>query len=254
MIPRRRLFGLDFADVTLADAADEILALASRSRSLPALVVTPNVDHLVSLDRNPALQRIYASADLVLADGMPLVWVSRLLGRPLRARVTGADLVPALAGRSTDRRLRLFLLGGQPGAAARAAINLSRRNPTMPDPGVLCPPIGFERDERANQEVLAVVNAFRPDILFVALGSPKQEMWIDRHRRSLATAVCIGVGAALDFASGMVRRAPPALQRLGLEWAFRMTQDPRLIARYLIRDSHFVRLLAREARQAIIGG
>lgn len=213
----------------------------------PEFVVTPNVDHLVKLEDDPEFRSVYERAALVLADGMPLLWASRLLGTPLRAKVSGSDLFVEFAAEAARRGLRLYLLGGRPGAAARAAQVLTERHPGLVVCGVDSPPLGFDRDEALNRRALAKIRAARPDVLFVGLGAPKQEKWIHRWRHDAGVPVSIGVGVSFEFVAGLVRRAPRLLQRVGLEWAWRLLMEPRrLWRRYLVEDTRFVWLFLRQ--------
>ncbi|MCO5165843.1 MAG: WecB/TagA/CpsF family glycosyltransferase [Planctomycetes bacterium] len=243
--PRVELTGAHIDDVTMDEAIARIEDLIARRR--PEYVVTPNVDHLVKLQADAQFRAVYAEAALVLADGMPLLWASRLLGTPLREKVSGSDLFIRFAGVAARRRYRLFFLGGRLGAAERAAEVLAARHPGLLVCGVESPPLGFDRDPAANRRVLEQVRAARPDVLFVGLGAPKQEKWIHRWRLDAGAPVSIGVGVSFEFAAGMVRRAPPWMQRAGLEWAWRLLMEPtRLWRRYLVEDPRFLALFARQ--------
>jgi N-acetylglucosaminyldiphosphoundecaprenol N-acetyl-beta-D-mannosaminyltransferase len=227
--------------LTLAEALDSIELLVDAGRG--GAVFTPNTDHLVTAEEDAELREAYAGADLALVDGMPVVWASRLLGTPLPERVSGADLTPLLLERAAGRGLRVYLLGGQPGVAAKAAERLRGRGVAIA--GTASPFIGLgaQPDE---DEVVAQVRAARPDLVLVALGAPKQERFIHRRARQLAPAVCIGVGATLDFLAGTVRRAPRWMSRAGLEWLFRLIQEPRRLARrYLLNDPRFALIVWR---------
>jgi N-acetylglucosaminyldiphosphoundecaprenol N-acetyl-beta-D-mannosaminyltransferase len=226
------------------EAVQEVVQLAARAA--PSFVVTPNADQVVNLEENAALRAAYARADLVVPDGMPVIWASRLLGTPLKERVTGADLMPKLCGIAAQRGLKVFLLGGGPGVAVRAAHNLARAYPGLQVAGTLCPPLGFEHDAARNAEIVQAIRASDADLVFVCLGSPKQEVWIDRHLARFDKGVFLGVGAAIDFCAGTVQRAPQWMRQTGLEWLFRLTQEPRrLVGRYT-KDLYFFVLVARE--------
>lgn len=232
-------------DVSMDEAIERIEALIARRR--PRYVVTPNVDHLVKLEDDPEFRDVYARAALVLADGMPLVWASRLLGTPLRAKVSGSDLFVAFAEVAARRGYRLYFLGGREGAAARAADILAARHPGLTVCGVDSPPLGFEHDHEATRRLVARIRAARPDVLFVGLGAPKQEKWIHRWHEDLGVPVSVGVGVSFEFVAGMVRRAPMWMQRAGLEWAWRLLMEPRrLWRRYLVEDSRFLWLFLRQ--------
>jgi N-acetylglucosaminyldiphosphoundecaprenol N-acetyl-beta-D-mannosaminyltransferase len=232
--------------VTFAEALDRVEALVAAGRG--GAVFTPNVDHVVRAERDPAFRKAYDRADLKLADGAPLVWVSRLLGPRLPERVAGADLAWPLLERAAARRWRVALVGGAPGAAERVAA-LARERLGL-EALTECPRLepcgrGAEGDEAA-----ARVAAARPHLVLAAFGAPKQELWIDRHREQLAPAVLAGVGASLDFIAGHVRRAPRWVSRMGMEWFWRLASEPRrLWRRYLVDDPAFLGIVWRSWRR-----
>ena len=230
--------------VDFDEAVDQLLRLARGNRS--AYAVTANVDHVVRFHRCPEVRPLYHGADLVVADGMPLVWASRLLGDPLPERVAGSDLFPALCARAAEAGLSVFLLGGAPGTAQRSAEVLQARNPRLRVVGTYCPPYGFEDDTAESQRVVDAVRGARPDILFVGLGSPKQEKWIVANHATCGARLSIGVGVSFSFVCGDVVRAPHWMRRTGLEWLHRLCQEPqRLWKRYLVDDLLFFLLLAK---------
>ena len=231
--------GLHLDNLAFDEAVDRIIALARGDR--PRFVVTPNVDHIMKFNRNPRLREAYRKASLVLADGMPVVWASRLLGSAVRDKVSGADLFPRVSEAAAEHGLSIYILGGLHGAAEEGARILQRRHPDLRVAGVQCPERGFHLDTKENQQVIEAVRAASPDILFVALGCPKQELWMHDHCEALGVPVSLGVGAAVDFISGKVRRAPTWMQRCGLEWLFRILREPRrLWKRYLLDDTPFL--------------
>lgn len=242
------LFGLPFHNVTLSEAVDLCEALLSRGER--GLVVTPNTDHVVKLSRDPAFREAYGRATLIVPDGMPIVWASRLLGAPLKARVAGAALLPALCERAALRGWRVFFLGGIPGVAEKAAARLTDRYPGLRVVGCYAPPFGFESDAAESERIVTRIRMTRPDILFIGVGAPKQEEWGAAHLDSLGAPLVPCVGAAFDFAAGSVRRAPTWLQHAGLEWLFRLLQEPRrLWRRYLVDSLAFVPIVLRERRR-----
>jgi N-acetylglucosaminyldiphosphoundecaprenol N-acetyl-beta-D-mannosaminyltransferase len=196
-------------------------------------VATANVDFLIQSIHDDELREILCRCNLVLPDGMPLIWASRLMGRALKERVTGADLVPRLAELSARRGYRVFLLGAEEESSARAAAWMEARYPGMCIAGRYSPEFK-PLEQMDHQEILRRIEAARPDILLVAFGNPKQEKWLAMHRHRLNVPLCIGIGASLDFLSGKVTRAPKWMQASSLEWAFRLYQEPaRLAKRYL---------------------
>lgn len=239
------LFGIRVHDLSLDEAVDLLIALARDNQ--PHYVVTPNAHHIVQIRRDAHLRQIYNNADVVLADGMSIVWASRLLRAPLRARVAGSDLFPRLCGAAAEHGCKVFLLGGGPGVANTVAERLCQLYPQLKVVGVYSPPYGFESDPQENERIVRMIRESQPDILFVALGFPKQELWISRYARECGVPLSIGVGAAFDFIAGIRRRAPLWMQRAGLEWLHRLLQEPhRLWHRYLVLGPQFVCLTLAE--------
>lgn len=197
-------------------------------------VVTPNVDHAVQLQKNSALIDSYKQADLVLADGHPIVWASRLLCQPLPERVPGSEVVPALFDSfNRNGKLRVFLLGAMPGVGALAAENMKRQWPNVETVGVYSPPMGFEKDPEENNFILGRIALTRPDVVIVGLGAPKQEIWVHEHRDQIRAKTALCVGATIDFLAGEQKRAPVWMQKGGIEWLHRMCSQPkRLVKRY----------------------
>lgn len=204
-------------------------------------IATANLDHLRRLQQTGSFRDAYARATLVVADGMPVVWASRLQGTPLPERVAGSDLIHSLSAGAAEAGFRVFLLGGDPGTAEAAARRLQQRYQGLAVAGTICPPLGFEKDERQMAELRHALTTSGPQVVFVALGSPKQELLIDRLRALLPGAWWVGVGISFSFVAGTVRRAPRWLQVLGLEWLHRLVQEPRrLLARYLWHGPPFL--------------
>src|SRR5688572_15313511 len=239
------LAGVRIDNVTMAQAIGRIERMIRRGDA--SYVVTPNVDHLVKIQRDDTFRAAYGGASLVLADGMPLLWAARFLRTPIVEKVSGSDLFPRFCEVAAERGYKLFFLGGRPGAAARAAEVLTERNPGLLVVGMHCPPMGFENDAQENQKAIDMIRASGADALFVGLGSPKQERWMARHCNDLRVPVSIGIGASFDFVSGFVRRAPRFMQRIGLEWLWRLAREPkRMYRRYLIDDPRFFLLIWRQ--------
>ena len=215
--------------VTQDEAVAGILRLArTRGRHM---VVTPNVDHVIRMRRDAHLREIYRSAALVLADGMPLVWASRLTRTPLPERVAGADLIaPVLAGAERDG-LSVFFLGPMRDTLDIALSRFAVQFPGLRIAGSHSPPFGFEADPLLDAQCPEALRAANPDIVIACLGAPKQELWIFRKRREVGFGIALCLGAALDFVAGFQKRCPPAIGRLGLEWAWRVGNEPRRLWR-----------------------
>jgi N-acetylglucosaminyldiphosphoundecaprenol N-acetyl-beta-D-mannosaminyltransferase len=212
-------------------------------------VATANTDFLVNSLEDAELANILRNADLVTADGMPVVWAAKLLGSSLPERVTGADIVPDIARLAAKQGYRLFLLGSQADTLERAAQNLCAIAPGLQISGLLAPPFAAVED-LSTSDILSAIRAARPHILLVAFGNPKQEKWIYRNRVGLSgVPVCMGVGATFEFIAGSARRAPRWMQKCGLEWLHRLANDPkRLMSRYSRDFTHFTSEVWREYR------
>lgn len=241
---RVSLLDIPFDPLTFSETLDRLIDFARGDR--PSFVITANVDHVVRYHRCPEVRPLYHEADMVVADGTPLIWASRFLNTPLPERVAGSDLFPALCARAAKENLSVFFLGGAPGAAQRAAEILQAKHPALRVRGTYCPAMGFEHDDADNKRIVELVRAASADILFVGLGSPKQEQWISRHRSASGARLSLGIGISFSFVAGDVRRAPRWMQRIGLEWLHRLVQEPgRLWKRYILDDSMFFRLVLR---------
>lgn len=231
------LFGTIHADcVTMEETLDAIVKLIEAKKG--GFIVTPNVDHIVIAEKNEMLRSAYAEASLSLADGKPLIWMSKLLGFPLPEKISGSDLVRPLLKRAAENNLKVYFLGSAPGVGLKAAEILIKEIPGLNIVGVDAPPIGFEKDPVKENEVLEKMLAAEPDIVFFALGAPKQEILMHKWYSLGIHQMMLGIGASLDFISGKIKRAPRWMSNMGLEWLFRLSQDPkRLAKRYLIQDA-----------------
>lgn len=216
------------------------LLAARHDANLGSWLITPNLDILRQFHRSADTRALVAQADIIIADGMPLVWASRIARTPLPERVPGSALIWSLTALAAQRSWPIYLLGGNPGTAARAADVLQQRHENLRIAGTLCPPMRFEQNPDSLAQICHEVHAAQPTIVFVALGFPKQENVILHLRRLLPHAIFIGVGISFSFITGEVKRAPAWLQRLGLEWLHRLAQEPRrLFTRYIVHDLPF---------------
>lgn len=237
-LPTIDLQGIRLHAVTEAQAVEHILGRLDAGQG--GWAITPNLDHLRRLRGDAALREIYKGADLLVADGMPLIWAARLQGTPLPERVAGSSLISTLSAGAARCERSVYLLGGDPGTADEAAEVLRQRHPNIRIAGTYCPEMGFEKDETQVQQLIQRLCQADPDIVYVALGSPKQEWLIDRLRARLPRAWWLGIGISFSFLCGQVRRAPAWMQRAGLEWVHRLAQEPRRLAkRYLAQGLPF---------------
>jgi N-acetylglucosaminyldiphosphoundecaprenol N-acetyl-beta-D-mannosaminyltransferase len=249
-LPVIELAGVQLHSITEAQAIAHIMGELEDGHG--GVVVTPNLDHLRRCTRDLQFHAMVAEADLAVADGMPLIWASRIQGTPLPERVAGSNLISTLNAAAAERGKRIFLLGGSPGAAEGAAKVLRERHPGVQ---VFChvPPFGFEKNPRQWAEMEKALLDAQPDIVWVAMGAPKQEQTIYKLREALPRVWWLGVGNSLSFLAGHVRRAPRWMQKIGLEWVHRLWQEPsKLWKRYLVVGLPFgFRLLAGAALRAV---
>jgi N-acetylglucosaminyldiphosphoundecaprenol N-acetyl-beta-D-mannosaminyltransferase len=248
-VSRKRVrFGKIFADeLTFAETIERVIARAKAGEG--GYVLTPNVDHVCLAEEDPELVEAYEHCFLSTVDGQPLVWLARAMGHPLPEKISGSDLVHPLVGRAAEEGVSVFFLGAREGIGQRAADRLARDHPGLEVAGVYSPPLGFEEDPEALERTINAVNEAKPGIVLVALGCPKQEKFLYRHRDHLEGAVSLGIGATLDFLAGEVERAPRWMQGAGLEWAYRLGKEPRrMYDRYLVRDRAIARISARMMR------
>jgi N-acetylglucosaminyldiphosphoundecaprenol N-acetyl-beta-D-mannosaminyltransferase len=231
--PPIAILGVPFDNVTTAETIETIdRMVASRQAHY---LVTANVDFLVQAQEDVELRRILFDAHLVLCDGTPLVWASRLLGNPLLERVAGADLVPLLLRVAAEKQYRVFFLGATPESCTQAVNNLKKLHPALIIADHYSPPFN-KLLEMDHNEIKQRILAAKPDLLFVSFGCPKQEKWIAMHFQSLGVPVSAGVGATIDFLAGTVKRAPVWMQRFGMEWIYRLAQEPRRLFKRYFKD------------------
>lgn len=238
------MLGVGIDAVDPARAADAIEGWIARGER--GYVCVSNVHVVMEARRDAGLRRVVNEADLAVPDGVPLVWVGRLKGHPAVRRVYGPDLTLLLCERAAKRGHRCFFYGGAPGVAAQLADELKRRFPGLAVAGTEAPPFR-PLTPAEDDEAVARINAAAPDLVFVGLGCPKQEHWMAAHRGRLQAPALLGVGAAFDFHTGRVPQAPRWMMRSGLEWLYRLAQEPRrLWHRYLVYNPLFVVQIALE--------
>lgn len=224
---RVEVCGVEFDDLSIREAVERALWLMEEGRSV--IAVTPNAEIVLEAQKNRALRSVLRSAELVLADGTGVLHASRIQGKPLHHRVPGIDFCSALLARMAELGQRVFLLGGVEGVAAEAGERLAARYPGLVIAGTHN---GYFNAEES-YALIEQINAAAPDLLIVCLGSPKQELWMQRHAEQLLLGLMIGLGGTLDVYSGRVQRAPERWRSLGLEWLYRLIKQPRRLGRML---------------------
>jgi N-acetylglucosaminyldiphosphoundecaprenol N-acetyl-beta-D-mannosaminyltransferase len=215
-----RILGVRVDDVTSAETLQAMECMVAEGGTHQ--VVTVNPEFVMVAQHDPEFYVTINESDLSLPDGMGLVWASRILGQPLRERVAGSDMVPLIARLANTKGYRLYLLGAAPGVAEKAANILCQVNPQLDIAGTYA---GSPQPEEEDAIIARIVQA-SPDFLFVAYGAPRQDLWIRRNLNRLQVPVCMGIGGTLDFISGVAKRAPVWTQRIGLEWLYRLVQQP----------------------------
>lgn len=211
--------------------------------------VTP-VNCLLWAHRDKKLRNIYNSADIVTADGVPVVWASKLLGEPINGRVTGLDLLPEFSKVAAKEGFTFFFLGASEGVGEKLSRKLQQDNPELKISGSYSPPFADTFSDDENSKMIDLINQSGADVLWVSLTAPKQDFWIANHFNKLNVSIAIGVGAAFDVVCGNIKRAPKWMQKSGLEWLFRFVQEPkRLFKRYLVEAPQFIPLVIKQKLQ-----
>lgn len=230
---RMNFLNTEVDNLSMMEALDEVDRLIALNKN--AYVVTPNVDHIVIMEKDEEFARLYREADLILTDGKPLIWIAKLYGTPIKEKISGSDFFPELCGRAEKKGYSVFILGAAEGVAAKAAENLQARYTNLQIAGTYSPPLGFETDEAELQKIANMICASKPTILAVSLGSPKGEKFLYQHKEEYGVPLGISIGATIDFEAGNVKRAPKWMSDHGLEWFYRMVKEPkRLAKRYFV--------------------
>ena len=242
---KERLFNIEVDNITMDECVEKIDYLISSKKK--GYVVTPNVDHIVKLQEDKEFRSVYKSADLVVADGMPLIWYSKLIRRPLKEKISGSDLFPKICELASKKNYSIFLLGAKEGVALEAAKKLQDKYKGLKIAGCYSPPFGFEKNISELKKIIKIINDSNAEILAVGLGAPKQEKFIYRNINELNVLISLAIGATIDFEAGNIKRAPKWMQRCGLEWFYRFLMDPkRLFKRYFIEDIKFISIVFRD--------
>jgi N-acetylglucosaminyldiphosphoundecaprenol N-acetyl-beta-D-mannosaminyltransferase len=244
MSERITLMGCSIDNLSMEETLQTIEGFIHTGKPHQHVVV--NVDKLVKASRDPELRQIINDCALINVDGMPVVWASRLLGKPLKERVAGVDLFEALMRRAGDRGWRVFLLGAQEEVVSKVAATYQHKYPRLVLAGYRN---GYWKGELEEAQVVEQIRDARPDLLFVAISSPKKEQFLGRWQAEMKIPFAMGVGGTFDVAIGHVRRAPVWMQKSGLEWFYRFLQEPRrMFRRYFIEDMAFLRLFIKELK------
>lgn len=212
-------------------------------------IVAINVDVVIKIEDDSYLKEITDNADMVLVDGKPLVWIAKWHKNPVKAKISGSDLVPLLCERAADRNYSIFIIGGQEGIAEKAKKNLEKKIPEINIVGTYAPPYGFEKDPRELDFINNMISQAHPDLLIACFGCPKQEKWIYENYQKYDAKVSVCAGATVDFLAGNIKRAPKWMSTCGLEWFYRFVKEPkRLFKRYFIDDVRVIKLIWKYRR------
>ncbi len=229
-------------NVNMDEALTSIKNMISSGKK--SYIVAINVDVVMKIDKDSYLKKITDEADMVLVDGKPLVWIARLHRNPVKAKISGSDLVPLLCEMAADNGYSIFIIGGKEGIADKARSNLEKKYPDIKIVGTYAPPLGFEKKVEELEKINRMITDVHPDILIVCFGCPKQEKWIYENYQIYDAKVSICAGATVDFLSGNVKRAPNWMSNCGLEWFYRFIKEPRrMFRRYFIDDVQIAKLI-----------
>ncbi len=245
---RMRFLNTHVDNLTMAEAVEEAKRLILKRKN--SYVVTPNTDHIVKIEHDQLFREIYEGADLVLTDGKPLVWMSRLMGTPIKEKISGSDYFPEVCKMAAKEGFSIFLLGAAEGVAKKAAINLMKKYKNLKIAGVYSPSYTFENDVEEISGIIRKINQTKPDILCIGLGTPKQEKFYYKYRDLLNVPLTLHIGATIDFEAGVVKRAPKWVSYVGLEWFYRLVREPRrLYRRYLLDDVEILPIFCKYRKQ-----
>ena len=236
-MPKNRMKFLNtyLDNITMKEAVEYIDEMIKTQKK--GYIVTPNVDFIVRLESDKYFQRIVEHADLIVADGKPLLWIGKKLGTPIKEKISGSDLSPQVFTRAAEKGYSIFLLGGKKGVAEKAKVNMESKYKGIQIVGTYSPPFGFEKNADEIDYINNMINAVKPDILLVCLGSPKQETFIYQNNNKYDAIVSLAVGATIDFEAGNIKRAPKWISNIGMEWFYRFCKElKRLFKRYFIDD------------------
>jgi len=243
---RIKFMNTNIDNLTMTETLNEIDKLIQKKNC--SYVVTPNVDHIVRLEKDVELQKVYKNASLILTDGKPLIWISKWYKTPIKEKISGSDLFPKVCELAANKNYTMYLLGAAEGVADTAAKNLMKKYPGLNVVGTYSPPFGFEKNEQEMNKIKTQIQEVHPDILIVGLGCPKQEKFMYYHCKELGVPISFGLGASIDFEAANIKRAPKWMSNHGLEWLYRFSKEPkRLFKRYFVDDLKIIQV-ARKYR------
>lgn len=242
MIKKEKFLNTEINNITMRQTLEAIDRFIVNKQK--AYIVAINVDVVMRIEQDALLKKITDDANIVIVDGKPLVWISRLYKRPIVEKISGSDLVPLLCERAAKKGYSIFILGGKEGVPEKAEQNLKKMYPGICIAGAYSPPFGFEKNQEELDYVNKLISEKNPDILLACLGCPKQEKFIYENMNKYNAKVSVCAGATVDFLAGSVKRAPRWMSNHGLEWLYRFVQEPkRLFKRYFIDDIKIIQLI-----------
>lgn len=231
-------------NVSMAETIDNIKQLIEKKKK--SYIVPINVDVVIKIEEDDYLKQIIDNADMVLIDGKPLVWIAKHHKKPVKAKISGSDLVPLLCEVAAEKGYTIFIIGGKSGIAEQAKTKLKEKYPNISIVGTYAPPFGFEKNEIELMKINKMISVVHPNILIACFGCPKQEKWIYENYKKYDAIVSICAGATVDFLAGNAKRAPKWMSNCGLEWFYRFLQEPkRMFKRYFIDDVKILKLIKK---------
>lgn len=241
---KQKLLNTYVNNLTMNETIEEIEQMIHQKEK--KYIVAINVDVVMKIEEDSYLKQITDNADMVLVDGKPLIWISKLHKNPVKAKISGSDLVPLLCALSAKKGYSIFIIGGKDGIAQKAKLRLEEQYPDIKIVGTYAPPFGFEHNENELTKINQMISEKNPDLLIACFGCPKQEKWIYENYKKYNAKISICAGATVDFLAGNVNRAPRWMSEHGLEWFYRFLQEPkRMFKRYFIDDVKILKLIRK---------
>lgn len=239
---KQALLNTYVSNLTMDEAITNIEDLVENKKK--SYIVAINVDVVMKIESDSYLKQITDEAEMVLVDGQPLVWVAKMHKKPVKAKISGSDLVPLLCKKAADKGYTVYILGGKDGIAEKAKKRLEKKHPNIKIVGTYAPPMGFEKSEEEINKVNKKISEANPDLLIVCFGCPKQEKFIYENYQKYDATVSVCAGATVDFLAGNIKRAPKWMSKCGLEWLYRFFKEPkRLFKRYFVDDVKIIKLI-----------